>query len=87
MIVQPQPILPNYDDGGLARRQGFREVKERMDAKLVRRGRDASGRQPVMVCAECVSGGSKSPNRYRTWTVLREHLIDYHGIDRREVPE
>lgn len=75
-LVGNVPII-GQEDGGLLRRQMFREVKERMSSALFGRRK--------MVCKDC-----KDANRFRafrSWDGLRTHLIEYHKIDRREVPE
>jgi len=98
MIVQPSPILPDADDGGLALLQRLREVKERMDSPAFRK----HGSRERMTCRECLSAFEtwkakmvhpslkpKAPavRAFRSWGSLRDHLISYHDYDRRVVPQ
>ncbi len=86
--IDASPILIGDEDGGLARRQMFREVKERMANAAVnfRRG-GRVGQRLKMVCAECVENKARNVRSFLSWDALRTHLIDYHGFDHREVPE
>lgn len=78
------PLL-GQDDGGLAIRQMFRQVKERMEHRDFRRT------LIKMNCRECVEQKTRKPSvnvrAYRTWGELRLHLISHHGYDSRVVPE
>lgn len=78
MIVQPVQLVGG-DDGGLARRQAFRDVKNRMSG--------AAFRNRKMECGDCVEAKVRNVRTFRTWDGLRSHLITFHGIDHRIVPE
>ena len=77
-LVRPFQLTTG-DDGGLQRRQALRRVKNEM-ASLTFKGKK-------MKCGACVSAKAPEPRRFRTWASLRDHLIGYHEIDSREVPE
>lgn len=77
-------LTREVDDGGLARRQMFHGLKDRM--AVFKRGQK-------MICAMCNEAQKANPDmvhnvrNFRSWSALRSHLIDHHGIDRREIPE
>lgn len=77
-LVRPVQLVAG-DDGGLARRQELRSVQKEMSKVTFRTKR--------MVCGACSALNLRNVRRFRTWESLRDHLIGYHDIDPREVPE
>jgi hypothetical protein len=85
--------LVGDEDGGLAKRQMFRRVKDLMASAKFRRERKR------MACRDCMeaaaSKGAASeyasalswPRTFRSWASLRDHLIVYHNYDARILPE
>lgn len=78
-LVQPV-TLAHGDDGGLAHRQMFRKVMETMRSARFPRNQK-------IVCRPCLDAKSRNPHSFRSWDGLRSHLITFHDIDRRELPE
>lgn len=77
-LVRPVQLVTG-DDGGLVRRQELRIVKDAIASRAFRNKK--------MKCGECVAAKVRDPRMFRTWVSLRHHLIEYHGVDSREVPE
>ncbi len=78
LINGPNIPLIGFDDGGLSVRQQLREIKVQMSAQTW-------SRNHTMQCGQCNAQGGK--RRFRTWSALRDHLIEYHKFDHRLVPE
>lgn len=72
--------LIGQDDGGLARRQMFRDVKDRMSS-----AKWTSAHK--MICQDCIEQNAANVRKFRSWDAVRTHLIDHHRYDHREVPE
>lgn len=79
MIIQPAQTVGG-SDGGLVRRMALRQVRDRMKAITF-------GRGDKMSCGECELRKLSNVRQFATWTGMRDHLITFHGLDRREVPE
>ena len=79
-LIKPATLATGNDDGGLALRMQLRAVKTEMGSALFRKSK-------VMSCGACRALNLVSVRRFRTWDALRSHLVTYHRIDHREVPE
>lgn len=40
-----------------------------------------------MICQSCIDQKAHNPRAFRSWDALRTHLVGYHRIDHREIPE
>lgn len=72
-----EPVTLSGDDGGLERRQFYRKLKDQMQGPMWKRMQMRCG----------APHGDRACGRpFRSWSGLRDHLIVYHGVDRREIP-
>jgi len=90
--VEPSNVpLIGEEDGGLSLRQMFRSVKDRMTTDGFKFGGKTTDGKYVppskMTCADCNELKLSNIRSFRSWSSLRDHLIAYHGRDRRELPE